>query len=168
MSVARTLARRRVPLGSRPAIAALWLAQPTPRSLAAGRDRRRGGGGDPDLGRRASGEGARSHLVRAVSRHPASSLSRLDDRRRRAGDRVGQRVVAILVIGYLAVTLSAAIATEEAHLTEKFGGAYPAYRAGQMQEAPRRFSLARAMKNREYRAVAGLLGALALLSWKAL
>ena len=32
-------------------------------------------------------------------------------------------VVALLVVVYLGVTLSAAIATEEAHLTAKFGGA---------------------------------------------
>ena len=38
--------------------------------------------------------------------------------------------VALLVLGYMAVTLTAAIRTEEAHLTEKFGAAYPDYRAG--------------------------------------
>ena len=76
-------------------------------------------------------------------------------------------VVVTLVALYLAVTLSAAIATEEAHLTEKFGGAYPAYREGRAASGERRFSLARAMRNREYRAVIGLLAVLALLSWKA-
>ena len=76
-------------------------------------------------------------------------------------------VVVTLVALYLAVTLSAAIATEEAHLTEKFGGAYPAYREGRVASGRRRFSLARAMRNREYRAVIGLLAVLALLSWKA-
>jgi protein-S-isoprenylcysteine O-methyltransferase Ste14 len=76
-------------------------------------------------------------------------------------------VVVTLVALYLAVTLSAAIATEEAHLTEKFGGAYPAYREGRAASGQRRFSLARAMRNREYRAVIGLLAVLALLSWKA-
>jgi len=77
-------------------------------------------------------------------------------------------VVVTLVALYLAVTLSAAIATEEAHLTEKFGGAYPAYREGRAASGQRRFSLARAMRNREYRAVIGLLAVLALLSWKAI
>ena len=66
------------------------------------------------------------------------------------------------------MTLSAAIATEEAHLTEKFGAAYPAYREGRVAGVSRRFSAARAMRNREYRAVLGLLAVLALLSWKAL
>ncbi len=32
-----------------------------------------------------------------------------------------QPVVAVLVLAYLAITLTAAIRTEEAHLTEKFG-----------------------------------------------
>ena len=77
-------------------------------------------------------------------------------------------IVAVLVGLYLAVTLSAAIATEEAHLTEKFGGTYPAYREGRATSGERRFSFARAMRNREYRAVIGLLLVLALLSWKAL
>ena len=39
-------------------------------------------------------------------------------------------VVGALVVLYLGVTLTAAIRTEEAHLTEKFGAAYPDYRAG--------------------------------------
>jgi len=63
-------------------------------------------------------------------------------------------------------TLTAAIATEEAHLTEKFGAAYPAYREGRAGGERRRFSLARAMRNREYRAVAGLVGVIAILAWK--
>jgi hypothetical protein len=74
----------------------------------------------------------------------------------------------VLLVGlYLAITLTAAIATEEAHLTEKFGGAYPAYREGRATGGQRRFSASRAMRNREYRAVIGLLAVLALLSWKA-
>ena len=77
-------------------------------------------------------------------------------------------IVAVLVAAYLAVTLGAAIATEEAHLTEKFGGTYLAYREGRTTSEIRRFSAARAMRNREYRAVIGLLLVLALLSWKAI
>ena len=46
--------------------------------------------------------------------------------------------------------------------------AYPAYRDGRRLDVERRFSLARAMRNREYRAVGGLVAALALLAWKAL
>ena len=43
--------------------------------------------------------------------------------------------VAALVLSYLAVTLTAAIRTEEAHLTEKFGAAYPDYRDGRAAPA---------------------------------
>ncbi len=76
-------------------------------------------------------------------------------------------VVTALVVVYLTVTLTAAIRSEESHLTEKFGGAYPAYRAGHAGGAVRRFSLERVLRNREYRAVIGLAVALALLGWKA-
>ena len=76
-------------------------------------------------------------------------------------------IVAVLVIVYLAATLTAAIRSEEAHLTEKFGDAYPAYRDGAATSSSRRFSMARAMRNREYRALLGFLAALALLAWKA-
>ena len=71
--------------------------------------------------------------------------------------------VAVLVFAYLAVTITAAIRSEEAHLTDKFGGAYPAYRNGTAAAAPRRFSLARAMRNREYRAMLGFLAILLVL-----
>ena len=63
------------------------------------------------------------------------------------------------------MTITAAIRSEEAHLTDKFGGEYPAYRDGR---APRRrrggFSLARAMSNREYRALLGFVAVLLLLA----
>ena len=67
---------------------------------------------------------------------------------------------------YLAITLTAAIKTEEAHLTEKFGRAYPEYREGRAAGGHRRFSFARAMRNREYRAVVGLLVVIGVLAWK--
>ena len=72
----------------------------------------------------------------------------------------------MLVLAYLAITLTAAIRTEEAHLTEKFGDEYPNYRAGRGATEPRRFSLARAMRNREYRAMIGLLIVIVLLALK--
>ena len=73
--------------------------------------------------------------------------------------------VAIIVLGYLALTLTAAIRTEEAHLTGKFGAAYPDYRAGRLS-VQRRFSLERAVRNREYRAAIGVVLVFAFLSWK--
>lgn len=75
--------------------------------------------------------------------------------------------VTALVLGYLVLMLTAAIRSEESHLTEKFGGEYPAYREGRAPAPARTFSLARAMRNREYRAVLGLAAVLALLWWKA-
>jgi hypothetical protein len=55
--------------------------------------------------------------------------------------------------------------TEEAHLTEKFGEAYPEYRAGRTS-LRRAFSLERAMRNREYRAAIGLVLVLLFLGLK--
>ena len=77
-------------------------------------------------------------------------------------------VVTLLVVIYLGVTVSAAIATEEAHLTAKFGEAYPEYREGRLPGRSRRFSMARAMRNREYRALVGLILGFALLALKIL
>jgi hypothetical protein len=73
-----------------------------------------------------------------------------------------------LVFTYLLLTYGAAIRSEEAHLTEKFGAAYPDYREGRSTQADRRFSLQRVVRNREYRAAVGLLLMLALLAWKVL
>jgi len=79
-------------------------------------------------------------------------------------------VVAVIVTIYLAVTLAAAMRTEEQALAAKFGDEYTAYREGRASPASggagpvdRRFSWARVMANREYRAAAGLLGATAFL-----
>jgi protein-S-isoprenylcysteine O-methyltransferase Ste14 len=75
--------------------------------------------------------------------------------------------ITVLILAYLAITLTAAIRTEEAHLTEKFGEQYPNYRVGRVVTEARRFSLARAIRNREYRAVTGLLIAIIVLTIKA-
>jgi hypothetical protein len=72
--------------------------------------------------------------------------------------------VAVLVFAYLTVTLTAAIRSEEAHLTDKFGGDYPAYRDGRGPSGRRGFSLDRAIRNREYRALLGFLAVLLLLA----
>jgi hypothetical protein len=72
-------------------------------------------------------------------------------------------LVAGLVIAYLAVTFVAAIRTEEAALDARFAGAYSDYRSGRAGPATKRFSWSRVRVNREYRAIAGLLIAAALL-----
>jgi len=81
----------------------------------------------------------------------------------------------VIVIGlialYLWLTLSAAIASEEAYLRRTFGDQYDLYRQGLADraraQAARRFSLDRAVANREYRAVLGLVVAVLLLVLKA-
>ena len=75
----------------------------------------------------------------------------------------GTVLVAAVVVGYLGMTLTAAIKTEEAFLREQFGGLYDQYKSGLLPNAHRSFSVARAIRNREYRAVLGLLIVAAIL-----
>jgi protein-S-isoprenylcysteine O-methyltransferase Ste14 len=162
------LARRRVLIGFIAGIAAVWLSDPTPRTLllgaviaGVGEAIRIWAAGHLEKGREVTSSGPYR-----FTRHPLYFGSTIIG----VGLAVASAsaIVAVLVALSLAVTLGAAIATEEAHLTEKFGAAYPAYREGRATGEERRFSAARAMRNREYRAVIGLLAVLALLSWKAL
>ena len=55
---------------------------------------------------------------------------------------------------------------EEATLDARFSGAYTAYKEGRAEPVSRRFSWARVMANREYRAMTGLLIAFAYLYWR--
>jgi protein-S-isoprenylcysteine O-methyltransferase Ste14 len=165
-SVLARIARLRVPLGFLFAGVAFWLSAPTPRSLQlglivalAGEGIRVWAAGHLEKGREVTASGPY-----AFTRHPlylGSSVMGLG-----LALAAGRLVVAVLVVAYLAVTLTAAIRTEERHLTEKFGDRYPAYREGRVS-VPRRFSVARAMRNREYRAVLGLAAGFAVLAWKA-
>lgn len=75
-------------------------------------------------------------------------------------------VVAAIIGLYLGLTLSAARRSEEAHLRDKFGDAYDAYAERRAAPMDRRFSWARALRNREHHAVAGLLAGFALLALK--
>jgi protein-S-isoprenylcysteine O-methyltransferase Ste14 len=164
----RWLARRRVLLGFVAGAAAVWLATPTRRSLAVGASIaivgeliRMWAAGHLEKGREVTVSGPYRY-----TRHPLYAGSAVMG--------IGLAVaassiaVALLVILYLSVTLAAAIRTEEAHLTEKFGPEYPRYRSGHAPSVSRRFSVARAFRNREYRALIGLAATLALLAWKAL
>jgi len=162
------LARRRVTLGFICGGVALWLAQPTPRSLAigsaiavAGELLRIWAAGHLEKGREVTVSGPYR-----FTRHPLYAGSSLIG----AGLAIASASVAVAVLAaaYLTATLTAAIRSEERHLTDKFGAAYPEYRDGRAAGAARRFSVARAMRNREYRAVSGLVAALALLAWKTL
>ena len=160
------LARRRVPLGFLAAAAALVLAHPSRESWMVGLSVALMGeafrvwaAGHLEKGR----EVTRSGPYR-VTRHPlyvGSSVLAL-------GVVIASRsaIVAAIAAVYMGATIAAAIRTEEAFLRRTFGAAYDDYRAARGERIDRRFSLARAMRNREYRAVAGLVIGFALLALK--
>ena len=167
MTVLRRIARLRVPIGFLSGALVLWLAHPTARTLtigafvaAVGEALRVWAAGHLEKGREVTASGPY-----ALTRHPLYAGSIIIG----IGLAIAcaSLVVAVLVLAYLAITLTAAIRTEEAHLTEKFGDEYPNYRAGRGATEPRRFSLARAMRNREYRATIGLVIVIVLLALKA-
>jgi protein-S-isoprenylcysteine O-methyltransferase Ste14 len=167
MTFLRRVARLRVTIGFVSSIVVLWLAHPTARSLAIGavvavigETVRVWAAGHLEKGREVTRSGPYG-----FTRHPlylGSSLIGIG-----LAIASASLIVALLVLTYLAITLTAAIRTEEAHLTDKFGGAYPAYREGRGVVERRGFSFARAMRNREYRAILGLLLVMVVLAWKA-
>ena len=75
-------------------------------------------------------------------------------------------VVAVAGTVYMVTTLAAAIRTEEAFLRQAFGDTYDRYQRAEAEPMVRRFSVSRAMRNREYRAIAGMVGGFALLALK--
>lgn len=167
MTITAYLARLRVPLGFLFGAVALWLARPTPVTLAAG--------GVLAVAGEAVRVWAAGHLEKSrevtssgpyrLTRHPLYLGSTLMG--------IGLAIasarwaVAVLVAVYLLATLTAAIRSEEAFLRAAFGDAYDQYRAGRLPAAPRRFSWRRARANREYRAALGLLAVMLFLVWKA-
>jgi protein-S-isoprenylcysteine O-methyltransferase Ste14 len=153
-----------VPLGYLLAIAAIWLAAPSWRSLAmgaavgaVGEALRIWAAGHLEKGREVTTSGPY-----AITRHPLYAGSCVMG----VGFAIAAHsvIVAVLVAAYLGLTIVAAVRSEEAHLTAKFGESYPAYRAGRAGPAARRFSIARAWRNREYRAVAGFAVVFAMLA----
>ncbi len=162
----RRLARLRVPLGFVCSVIAIALAHPTARSLAIG------------FGVAAAGEAIRvwaaGHLEKSRevtrsgpyrwSRHPLYVGSSVIA----AGVAIAGASVPLLllVLAYMATTLTAAVRTEEAFLRGKFGDIYDAYAERRAEPMRRRFSFARARSNREYRAVAGVALGFALLALK--
>jgi protein-S-isoprenylcysteine O-methyltransferase Ste14 len=161
-----TLARRRVTLGFVTALVAMFLAEPTWSSWRAG------------LVIALVGEALRiwaaGHLEksREVTRsgpyrwfkHPlyvGSSIMTI-------GIVMASRSMALAIIAgvYMGVTIKAAILVEEAYLRRQFGDAYDRYDRATAEPMLRRFSLERALRNREYRALLGLLIGFALLALK--
>ena len=168
MTWLRRIARFRVTIGFAAGLVVLWLSAPTWRALqigglvaVVGEAVRIWAAGHLEKGREVTTSGPY-----AFSRHPlyvGSSIIGIG-----LAVASASAIVCVLVLAYLAITLTAAIRTEEAHLTEKFGDVYPDYRAGRTPGESREFSFARAMRNREYRAVIGLIVALTLLALKSL
>jgi protein-S-isoprenylcysteine O-methyltransferase Ste14 len=167
-ALAKRLARWRVRLGFVAAVLVLVLAQPTWRTWSAGlivafagECIRLWAAGHLEKGR----EVTRSGPYRFVG-HPLYVGSVVIA----GGAALAARsvAVALVVAVYMGVTIAAAVRTEESQLREAFGSTYEDYRASRGAPMPRRFSLTRAIRNREHRAIAGLLGGFALLALKVL
>ncbi len=164
--LAAMVARMRVPVGFVCAGAVLWLARPTPRSLAAGGAIAMLGelvriwaAGHLEKGREVTQSGPYR-----LTRHPLYVGS--------ATIAVGAAIaaarasVAILIGTYMAITIVSAIRHEEASMRAAFGDAYDAYAESRARPVERHFSLSRVMKNKEYKAVAGLVLVAAIFALK--
>ncbi len=156
------LARLRVPLGFALSAVVLLLARPTPGGLllgsvvaTIGEMVRVWAAGHLEKSR----EVTRSGPYR-FTRHPLYLGSSIMG----AGIAIASQsvVVAAIIFTYILVTIGAAIRREEAFLRRTFGTAYDEYANGRV-DVHRSFSLERAMRNREYRAVLGLSIAFLLL-----
>ncbi len=165
--IARSIARVRVPLGFGCGVVALWLAHPTWVSLAsgvslaaAGESIRLWAAGHLEKGR----EVTRSGPYRFIG-HPLYLGSMMIA----GGVAVASRSLIVLVLTalYLGIVFGGAISSEQAEMRAKFGREYDRLGAVPAGVAERRFSLARAVRNREHRAVAGLAAAGILLALKA-
>jgi protein-S-isoprenylcysteine O-methyltransferase Ste14 len=163
----KTLARLRVPIGFVSAAVALVLVRPSWMSWQSGAAvalvgecLRLWAAGHIDKGREITRSGPYRFL-----RHPLYVGSTLIG----VGFAIASRSLAVwvLTLGYLAVTLWAAIRTEERTLDERFAGAYSDYRAGRSEPVDRPFAWTRVMANREYRAVVGIIAAFAWLAYRA-
>ena len=164
MSLTARLARLRVPLGFAFAVIVFLAARPTRASMiwgaliaGAGEVIRWWAAGHLEKGREVTSSGPYRW-----TRHPLYVGSAIIG----IGLAVACRswIAAAITIFYLAATLGAAARTEEAWLRETFGPAYDAYCQG--RTVVRRFSVVRAIRNREHRAIAGLAIGLALLALK--
>jgi len=163
----RLLARRRVTLGFVGALVVILLSIPTIATWAAGlvvaligEAIRFWAAGHLEKGR----EVTRSGPYRFV-RHPLYVGSTIIA----GGVALASHsiVVALVIAIYMAVTISAAIRTEEEDLRRTFGSTYDDYRASRAPAMTRRFSFARAIRNREHRAIVGIALGFAVLALKA-
>ena len=167
-NLTRTLAKRRVPLGFLCGIGVVWLARPTPGSLIAGgfvaicgEALRVWAAGHLEKGK----EVTRSGPYR-LTRHPLYLGSAIMG----VGAAIASRslIVSAVILLYLGATIGSAIRTEEAGMKAAFGEQYAAYMQSKAQPVERAFSSERALRNKEYRSIAGLLIVAAILAFKAL
>jgi protein-S-isoprenylcysteine O-methyltransferase Ste14 len=165
--IARIVARWRVATGFILGAVVLWLAQPTSASLARGavfavigETLRLWAAGHLEKSR----EVTRSGPYR-FTRHPLYLGSTIIA----VGIAVASASVAVaaIVAVYVLTAIRSAIVAEEAHLREKFGGEYDAYKARAAPPMTRAFSLARARFNREHQTIGGVLLGFALLATRA-
>jgi len=168
----RRLARLRVPLGFASAALVLAFARPTWTSLlvglavaSVGEALRVWAAGHLEKSREVTRSGPYRWL-----RHPLYVGSSIMS----AGLAVAcwSVPVAVLIAVYMTATITAAIRTENAFLRATFGAEYEAWLDASRRNEPgvaveRRFSLPRALRNREHRAALGLLLGFALLAAKA-
>ncbi len=164
--LAEALARRRVTLGFASAAIVFLVADPTwPRLLAGavvallGESIRMWAAGHLEKGREVTMSGPYrwvEHPLYIGSAVMAGGLAIASQ----------TWTAALIIVIYVAVTIGAAIRTEEATLRQRFGETYEGYQSGRLSDPTRRFSLERARRNREPRAAAGLAAALGLLAIK--
>jgi uncharacterized membrane protein len=165
--LAARLARVRVPLGFFCAGAVLYLARPSSRSLAIG-------GAIALLGELVR-IWAAGHLEKGlevtqsgpyrITRHPLYVGSAIIA----AGAAIASARTSamVLIAAYMAATIVSAIRHEETSMRASFGDQYDAYAQSRATPVARPFSLARAIKNKEHKTVAGLAAVVAILAAKA-
>lgn len=170
--VTRTLARLRVPLGFLFAVLVVVLARPTGTTLLVGgaialvgEALRIWAAGHLNKSREVTQSGPYQYFAHPL--YVGSSVMGVG-----LAIASGSVWVVILIVIYLGSTITAAVRSEEAFLRQKFGDQYDRYRRGEggsrdAAAATRRFSMAQARANHEYRAMIGVVLAVLLLSLKA-
>jgi protein-S-isoprenylcysteine O-methyltransferase Ste14 len=165
--VLRILARLRVALGFGFGVLVLWLAAPTRDSIAAGaaiavvgEGVRLWAAGHLNKSREVTASGPYRWLAHPL--YVGSSIMGVG-----LAVASGRAIVGVIIAVYLVATLTAAIRSEEAFLRGRFGDQYDQYRRRGQVDEDRRFSLAQALRNREHRAMVGLMVAVLMLVLKA-
>jgi protein-S-isoprenylcysteine O-methyltransferase Ste14 len=161
------LAHRRVPLGFVAGALAYWLAAPTVASIAVGaltavpgEALRVWAAGHLEKAREVTTSGPYRFM-----RHPlyvGSSVMGLG-----FAIASGSLWSALVVLAYLALTMPTTARREEASLDRDLAGAYSAYREGRTEVSIRAFRWSQVQANREFRALAGFVLAIALLALRA-